>query len=206
MKLSVKITFVLIIIISISFAFVYLSKRKKRTLSAFDKVRIHYSPSIDREAKKFNLPAHYLKALIVLECSGKKPVKKRFEPFIYNQLLELKQRNLSKFERLRFHHISDANSSALKNLASSWGPFQIMGYHCIPLGIRVNDIRGKNAVYWGIVWINKTYGHYLKRKQFKDAFHIHNTGNPYPKSGRPQTYNPHYVRNGLRYMEHFRKF
>ena len=62
--------------------------------------------------------------------------------------------------------IKNINEAGLKNLSTSWGPFQLMGYKCIILGIYVKDIRGDNSVYWGVKWINKTYGKYLKKGRF----------------------------------------
>jgi hypothetical protein len=54
-----------------------------------------------------------------------------------------------------------------------------------------------------VKWIDLTYGDYIRRGQYKDAFHIHNTGRPYPDSGPPKTYDPKYVPNGLMYMKYF---
>ena len=42
--------------------------------------------------------------------------------------------------------IHDASDDALKNLATSWGPFQLMGYQVIPLDLNIADIRGDEAV------------------------------------------------------------
>ena len=86
------------------------------------------------------------------------------------------------------------------NLASSWGPFQVMGYKCIELGVKLEDIRGENAVYWGIYWINKNYGDWLRKGKFEEAFRIHNTGSPNGK-----TTNSNYVSNGMKYMRDFEK-
>ena len=55
----------------------------------------------------------------------------------------------------------------------------------------------------GAKWINKNYGDYLRKGQYKDAFHIHNTGRPYPIVGQPKTYHRLYVPNGLKYIEEF---
>ena len=78
-----------------------------------------------------------------------------------------------------------------------------MGYKCLQLGVNVNDIRGDEALDWGAKWIKLEYGHLLKKKRYKDAFHYHNTGSLYPKSGPPKTYHPDYVSNGLKYMNYF---
>jgi hypothetical protein len=100
--------------------------------------------------------------------------------------------------------LEDASDEALRNLSSSWGPFQLMGYKCLLLDIKIKDIRGNEAIYYGVKWIDLTYGKYLRAKKFKDAFHIHNAGKPFPKSGISKTHNPQYVKRGLKYMEVFK--
>ncbi len=162
-----------------------------------------YNDQVDILAKKFNLPATYLKALIVLESSGNKKIPNRFEKHVFDELKKVRSGTRKKYENITQVTINDASNEALKNLASSWGPFQLMGYKCVLLKINVSDVRGKDALYWGIKWINLTYGNYLRQGKYKDAFHIHNTGRPYPKKGKPFTYDPHYVSNGLKYMKVF---
>mgnify|MGYP006150515555 FL=1 len=81
-----------------------------------------------------------------------------------------------------------------------------MGYQAYELGVYVADIRGKNAITHGIKWCDKRYGKYLKKNKFKDAFHIHNTGKPYPKSGKPFTYDPQYIPKGIKYITYFEKY
>jgi len=87
-------------------------------------------------------------------------------------------------------------------MAKSWGPFQIMGYKCFWLGIELKELK-ENSTYWGVYWINKSYGKKVRAKKYKDCFHLHNAGKPYPKKGPPQTYDPNYVQNGLDYMKMF---
>ena len=99
--------------------------------------------------------------------------------------------------------IHDASDDALINLSSYWGPFQLMGYKCIQLGINIIEMRGENAVYWGIKWIDMTYGDYLRNNEYENAFHIHNTGREYPVDGNVTTSNPDYVKKGLQYMKYF---
>ena len=164
----------------------------------------NYQRQVRKAAKEFGLPEEYFLALIVLECSGRKNPPSRFEKHIYKRLKNLKSGRMKKYENLRPHHLKDASDGALKNLASSWGPFQVMGYKCILLNIKVKDLRGKNTVYWGINWINLTYGKCLRNDEFKHAFHIHNTGRRYPRFGGSRTHDPLYVEKGLKYMEFFR--
>jgi hypothetical protein len=166
----------------------------------------NYGAEIDRLAKQFDLSPEYLKALIILECSGLKKVKPRFERHIYKRLVDVREKRLAKFENIRPADLHDATDEALKNMAHSWGPFQIMGYKCIWLDIQLKDLRGEQALYWAVKWIDLTYGDYIRKGKYKDAFHIHNTGRPYPASGPPKTYDSKYVPNGLMYMEHFKDY
>lgn len=163
----------------------------------------NYGKEIERAAKEFDIPANYLKALASLECSGNKPPGKRFERHVYHKLKKVKAGTLSKFENLTHNMLKNTPDDALKNLATSWGPFQLMGYKCIHLGVYVKDIRGEKAVWWGTKWIKETYGNYLKSKRYSDAFHIHNTGREYPKLGKTKTHDPNYVSNGLKFMQFF---
>jgi hypothetical protein len=166
----------------------------------------NYGAQIDKLAAQFDLSPEYLKSLIILECSGLKNVKPRFERHIYNRLVDVREKRLDRFENIKYDDLKDASNDALKNMARSWGPFQIMGYKCIWLDIQLQDLRGDEAVYWGVKWIDKTYGDYIRDERYKDAFHIHNTGRPYPDSGPPKTYDPKYVANGLMYMKYFSDF
>jgi len=163
----------------------------------------NYGTEIERAAKEFNLPANYLKALAALECSGNKPSGKRYERHVYHRLKDLKEGKISNFENLTPEMLKNTPDDALKNLATSWGPFQLMGYKCTLLGVYVNDIRGENAVWWGAKWIRATYGGYLDQKRYSDAFHIHNTGKELPKIGKPRTHDPNYIANGIKFMHFF---
>lgn len=191
---------------------VWLYRYKQKTLDyamvtlnpgGLEQVLINYGESIDKAAAEFNLNPAYLKALCMLECSGRKVVKPRFESHIYQRLKQVKNGSLDKYEHVTPLMLADASDAALQNLASSWGPFQLMGYKCLLLSIKIADIRGENAVYWGVKWINETYGNAIRKGNFKDAFHLHNTGKPYPLFGKPKTYHPDYVENGLKYMDYF---
>lgn len=168
----------------------------KRTLD-------NYGADADSVAKIFNLPANYLKALIVLECSGKKPTGKRFEAKVFQKLKEVKAGKRKRYENIKPKDLKNMSDAALRNLATSWGVFQLMGYKCFGLGIKIEAMRGEKSVYWGAKWINETYGKLLRKQKFKDAFHSHNTGQKYPKNGKPFTHDPEYVNKGLKYMKVF---
>lgn len=160
-------------------------------------VEKNYGSEVEKYALQYQLPAPYLKALIVLESSGKKEIKPRFEKNVYKDLKEV-QSGKKSLEKIRANELKGCSDEALRNLASSWGPFQLMGYKCLQLGIQVQDLRGEDAVKWAIHWINLTYGDYLRQGNFEAAFRIHNTGSP---TGR--THDTNYVKNGMKHMKMF---
>lgn len=163
----------------------------------------NYAKEVDRLAKQFDLPSAYLKALIVLECSGRKRIPKRLEKHVYVKLKQVRDRKIKNYGTITYQELKGKSDQEIKDLSSSWGPFQLMGYLSLEMNINVSEIHGEKALYWGIFWINKRYGNYLKDKKFKDGFHIHNTGQPYPLLGKPTTHDPKYVENGLIYIEYF---
>ncbi|MBN1253375.1 MAG: hypothetical protein JXR51_00170 [Bacteroidales bacterium] len=173
--------------------------------NGYDRANHNYKIKIDTLSKHFNLPKEYLMAVIVLESSGKKNVTPRFEKKVYEKLLLIKKGKLNKFENITKSDLSKFSKKEIKLLAYSYGPFQIMGYKSIFLNIPFDTLIGKNNLYWSVKWINITYGDYLRKKEYKHAFHIHNAGKEFPKNGKPFTHNPEYVKNGLIYMEYFSK-
>jgi hypothetical protein len=158
--------------------------QKANQENSIKSTQFNYGDEIDRLAKEYGLSATYLKSLVVLECSGRKPVKPRFEKHVFRKLQKVRDGKRKQFERITKKDLHDASDEALKNLASSWGPFQLMGYKCLQLEVKVSDIRGEDALDWGVRWIHMEYGHLLKRNKYKDAFHYHNTGRAFPSDGK----------------------
>lgn len=175
------------------------------TLNALDLTWQNYGAEAQAAAQRFDLPADYLLALITLECSGRIPAGARFEPGVHNRLLAVRSGDRRKYEQVKTSHLADASDAAVTNLATSWGPFQLMGYKCIDMEVNISDIRGDSAVWYGARWIAEEYGKHLRKGHFKDAFHIHNTGRKYPAVGGPRTHDPTYVEKGLERMGWFRE-
>tara|TARA_B100000780_G_scaffold72241_1_gene48415 strand:+ start:3972 stop:4652 length:681 start_codon:yes stop_codon:yes gene_type:complete len=163
----------------------------------------NYSNDVFKASYEFNIPYEYLMSLIQLECSGLKPAGERYEPHVYKQLKKVQMGSLKNYENVTASHLHDASDEALRNLATSWGPFQLMGYKCILLDVKIRDIRGSNGVHYGAKWINLTYGNRLRKGEYKNCFHLHNTGRIYPNSGIPTTYDPQYVPRGLTGLKRF---
>ena len=107
----------------------------------------NYSNEVFKSSIEFNIPYKYLMALIQLECSGLKPAGERFEPHVYRQLKKVQVGSLKNYENVTMSHLYDASDEAIRNLATSWGPFQLMGYKCILLDVKIRDIRGPHGVY-----------------------------------------------------------
>ena len=170
-----------------------------------DKVIENHGFQIEQAANTYQISADYLKALCMLESSGTKTIVPRYEKHVFKKLKKVRDGDLENYEHVTQDMLKDANDEALKNLASSWGPFQLMGYKCLLLDIKIKDIRGDDAVLYGVKWINLAYGERLRKGQYKDAFHVHNAGKPFPKDGIPRTYDKQYVYKGLKYMDVFKK-
>ncbi len=184
----------------------FLSSTKKPNLvEGFHQylVEKNYGKDIEKYAEKFNLPADYFKALANLECSGNNNNPNRFEPKVYEEILKVQQGKRKRYGYITRDMIDGASEQAIKNLATSWGPFQLLGYKCLQMGVYVHDIRGKHAVYWGMKWIKHEYGHLLDSNRYIDAFHYHNTGRVFPKDSVSLTFDPDYVKDGIKYMEQF---
>ena len=182
----------------------FLYNHSDASLTAAERTWLNYSDDVKKVSDELQLSPEYLLALIALECSGAKEVPSRFEPHIFLKLQQVRDGELPNFEGITTNDIANSNYDALKNLASSWGPFQLMGYQCFYLGIKLKDMRGDNAVYHGAQWIKNAYGKYLDKNKYKDAFHLHNTGKPYPKLGPPRTHNLYYVPRGIKFMKEFK--
>lgn len=168
-----------------------------------DRTLKNYKKSILLECKEEYLSPSYFLALATLESSGKKNPKKRFEKKVYYHLKGVRDKKYKSFGSIKRKKLRGLSDAAIKNLATSWGPFQLMGYQAFELGVYVSDIRGKASVKYGIKWCNNRYGKYLQKKEYYHCFHIHNTGKPHPKFGKPFTHDPEYISKGLKYMAYF---
>ncbi len=165
------------------------------------KVERNYGKQVDSLCKKYRLPPEYFKALILLECGANKPANSRFEPKVFAMLKQVRDGNLAMYSGVSTAQLQGRADAELKQLATSWGPMQIMGYHCLSMGLSVDELRGPHAVQHGILWSKGLYGRYLREYRLRDAFHFHNRGRPYPKYRGSQTHDPLYVAKGLAYAQ-----
>ena len=63
-------------------------RKKEKRVKTVDKVEINWGKKIDKYGNYFGISPSYLKALCVLECSGKKKIKPRFEKKVYKKLVQ----------------------------------------------------------------------------------------------------------------------
>ncbi len=174
-------------------------------LLAVARVELYYARDVNNLCEQYNLPPSYFKALIILESSGYHKPRKRFEQTTFTKLQQVRDGERHRFGSITKETVQDASDDALRNLATSWGPLQIMGYHCVGMGVLVKDLRDSEALKWSIIWAKDTYGNILTEHRYEDAFHIHNTGSAHPEYGPPLTHDPTYVDRGTRYIRAFQK-
>ncbi len=206
---KVIITSVLLLALGVLVKFLYSKGKLYLGSSSQERIAINstlanYKEDVLLLSKKFDVPSSYLFALIMLEASGRKKVPSRYEKHIYEKLRKVKNGSMKSFENIKTKDLRKFSDKTVKKLACSYGPFQIMGYKSIFLKTSLSDLEGDKNMYYAVKWIKLTYGKYLDNKNYKDAFHIHNSGRRHPKFGRSRTHDPNYVTNGLRYERIFR--
>ncbi len=147
------------------------------------------------------IPESYLASIISLETF---PIgnrrSKRFEEHVYRSLLDLKYlgKNFAKIPQAKVKYLNDQE---LKLYATSYGLTQMMGFHCLKIGCKIDELMGPYQLQWAVVWMEKNYGHYARLGRFSECFRIHNTGRP---TGR--THRHDYVERGLKRMNYYTKW
>jgi len=190
----------------------YLRKKYFKTIgmeqyeNGLQAVTINYGSQIQFNANSHDVSTEFLYALCMLECGGARKILPRFEPHVYKRLIRLKNGEIKDYEGITTEQMRLFSDKTIKNMASSWGPLQVMGYHSIHINISLNEFIGDSVVKHSVHWIDKEYGHLLKNQRFQDAFHRHNAGTNYPLLGPPKTHDPQYVNKGLQFMEYYFSF
>ena len=98
--------------------------------------------------------------------------------------------------------IAALEDNALRQLATSWGYTQIMGYHVVGLKATVRDLIDPRFHYHLAVELLTDFARQFKldpQRDFEQLFRCWNSGSPHGK-----TYDPNYVANGLRRMQVYR--
>lgn len=147
------------------------------------------------------IPESYLAAVISLEVSlPSNWNSERFEAHVYQRLLALKKEGKS-FGSISRKKLLKYSDRELRQFASSYGPTQMMGYHCLQLNCSISDLKGPYHLQWAVAWMEANYGSYARHGNWEACLRIHNTGRP---NGR--TYHPNYVRDGLLRMSYYEKW
>lgn len=106
------------------------------------------------------------------------------------------------FAEIHSPEISKATDGALRELATSWGYTQIMGYHMVGQSGDVHKLLDPQFHFRMAVWLLAEFAmeyHLDAARDFAEMFCCWNTGRPH---GR--TFDPDYVDNGMRRMQLYR--
>jgi len=99
--------------------------------------------------------------------------------------------------------LAASRDEALRELATSWGLTQIMGYHLVGRKGTVRDLLEPRFHFrLGLELLAQFAERYQLdlAREFAEMFRCWNTGQPYGPPHGPPTYDPNYVENGLRRM------
>ncbi len=149
-----------------------------------------------------NVPTAFLAGLVSVEDASLDPSATRFEPGIFSKLQRVRDGSLSQFNGITQSDIANASDAALRNLATSFGLTQIMGFHVIATfnnEITIADLRDPDQqLDLGVRFIETEAGSHLDNQEFDKVLRIHNTGKP-----NGVTFDPDYVPNALGVMSEY---
>lgn len=145
-----------------------------------DAIMLHLYHKLDKEIQRATLGTDispsYLAAIVSLESHppGNRD-SERFEPYVYERLVSLKEegRPFGKIKREAIVFLSDKE---LRQLATSYGLTQVMGFHCLELGCSIQDLRGPYHLQWAVGYMIRHYPIPAKKRNWEACFRIHNTG------------------------------
>jgi hypothetical protein len=176
-------------------------------LELMQKIKAELGAAIDAAAATCSIPAAFFAALIANE-SGGNPDAQRYEPSVFSALSDVwdeKRTAYGSITKLSIGNYGMALSASddsyfLKDLATSWGVTQIMGYEAIALKIE----GGAPALRDPVLALKNTtlmLNDFARRFQIavtesEELFDCWNTGRPHSP-----TYDPQYIPNGLARMQ-----
>lgn len=191
------------------------ASRAEQTL--LRKVRLRTLEPIRAACQATPLPCEFLVALTANE-SGGNPQAARFEPAVYRHLLDVSTRRRPIFGAVtpaaldaaiarvlgpqqdspRPSQAAATTDAALRQLATSWGFTQIMGYHMVNQPGTVRDLLDPAFHFRFAVKLLLGFSrafHLDPARDVEALFRCWNTGRP-----DGATFDPAYVSNGLRRM------
>jgi hypothetical protein len=106
------------------------------------------------------------------------------------------------FRAAHARELAASHDEALRELATSWGLTQIMGYHLVGRKGTVRDLLEPRFHFRLALELLAQFAERYQldlAREFTEMFRCWNTGQPYG-----ETFDPHYVEKGLRRMEIYR--
>ena len=126
-------------------------------------------------------------------------IERQIEDRLHPKAAEFHARYLTRaFATGQGEQIAALRDEVLRELATSWGFTQIMGYHVLGRGRSVRDLVDPGRHYGLAVELLSEFArdyHLDLGREFEPMFRCWNTGQPHGK-----TYDPAYVENGVRRM------
>jgi hypothetical protein len=122
------------------------------------------------------------------------PEATRFEPHVYERLRAVRDGLIGSYNKITRADIAALSDDAIRNLATSWGITQIMGWHTVHnLDCTIADLRDpEKHLHYTVALILLTAERFVTRNDWPSVLRIWNTG-----SANGKTYHEDYVDNAL---------
>lgn len=129
-----------------------------------------------------------------------RPEATRFEPGVFHKLTAVRDGLMSRWSGIVTRDLNGLSDAAIRNLATSWGMTQIMGWHLIHnLKGTIQDLRDPDKhLHFTVQLLVLTASVHLKNGRFDNVLRIWNTG-----SANGKTYHDDYVDNALLVKKHY---
>ena len=129
-----------------------------------------------------------------------KNIPPRFEPNIFKRIKAVAEGEPAEYAGVTQTDLAGTDASYWRDLSSSWGPTQIMGYHAVRLNESLWNLRQPSTHYPIAAKIMAEFTDRFNldpTKQFEEMFRVWNVGVPH---GR-ETFDPNYISNGIMRMQ-----
>lgn len=128
------------------------------------------------------------------------PAASRFEKGVYHKLLSVRDGLRSSWSKITTRDLTGLSDAAIRNLATSWGLTQIMGWHLIHnLKGTIQDLRDLDKhLYFTVELLVVTAEPHILSKRFDNVLRIWNAG-----SANGKTFDDDYVDNALLVRKHY---
>jgi len=171
------------------------SQAKKIAAEIFSTLR----EEVNAACQSSSVPPAFLASLISVENPRLSATAKRFEPHVYEKLIEVRDGARASYNNVKQSQLSDAGDMAVKALAHSYGYTQIMAYWCFRLNCTVKELRDPaKHLAFAVELLKIVAGKHLRGGDYSAALRIWNTGSPTGK-----THDPAYVSNALAVKEKY---